>query len=300
VEKTMISTANVNSIPDTLKNTLLARADQISMLPAVAMEALNLTKNPDCTAEQLAKIVERDVKLAAEILSLSNSAFFSMGQAVVDLRNAIVRLGFKRCRNLILTSSASSLMKNLPLEEEWIREILWQHSFTTAIACGHLNNKFGLGFQGEEFTAGLLHDIGRLLLAIAAGDRFSSVDSLNLIEGSDLLAKEEEILESNHCEFGAWFAEHNGLPQSLVDAIRFHHDPWNANENQELVALIAAGDHIANHLQRLESAEGYDPSENLGISAISGPNGRGIADRFDEAAPELLNDILLCSQESIQ
>jgi len=167
--------------PEELRRSLLKRADDLSMLPAVATEALQLARNPDCTTAQFAGVIERDVKLATEILSICNSVLYSSGKPVANLHQAVIRLGFRQCRNLILTSSAASLMKRLPLEQEWIRELLWRHSFTTAVACLDLNNRLRLGFQGEEFTAGLLQDFGRTLLAVAVGKNQPDVDPLDFV-----------------------------------------------------------------------------------------------------------------------
>ena len=239
------------------------------MLPAVAIEALELAKDPECVTAEFAGVIERDVKLATEILSMSNSVYFAASAPVVSLRQAVVRLGLKQCRNLILTSSAASLMKKMPLEQEWVREVIWQHSFRTATVCSFLNKKLRLGFDGEEFTAGLLHDFGRLLLAVAAPELYSKADPLTFDEESECVSKENAILGIDHCAFGAWFASHNGLPRSLVAAIELHHLPETHHPDKKLIALVAASDNIANHYQRFEETGDYDIGLNRGAHVLS-------------------------------
>ena len=257
------------TLPEKLKQELLKRSDELAMLPAVALEALELAKDPECVTAEFAGVIERDVKLATEILSLSNSVYFAASAPVASLRQAVVRLGLKQCRNLILTSSAASLMKNMPLEQEWVREVIWQHSFRAATVCTYLNKKLKIGFEGEEFTAGLLHDFGRLLLAVAAPDQFAKADSLAFDDEFDCRSKEKEVLGIDHCEFGSWFAAHNGLPRSLVAAIELHHLPETHHPDEKLIALVAAADSLANHFQRCEEGGEYDVGLNRGAHAIA-------------------------------
>lgn len=255
--------------PEPLQSALIARVDDLTMLPTIAAEALDLARDPDCTPRQIAAVIEQDVKLTTEVLSMSNSAAFSSGRPISSLPQAIVRLGFRQCTNLILTSCVSSLMKRLPLEQEWIRELLWRHSFTTASACGHINRVFNLDFGGEEFTAGLLHDLGRLLLAVAEPSVFPDADPLEFQEQEDPRKLERDVLGTDHCCCGAWFALRAGLPEGLAAAILFHHDIHAAPTAQKLAATVAAADHIANHLQVHEGAKDYDPFENQGIRFLT-------------------------------
>lgn len=290
----MESVLNENLVPpESLQRALLLKSDELSMLPAVAHEALEMAKDPDCNSRQFASVVERDVKLATDILSLANSAVFACGSPVSNLQQAVVRLGFRQCRNLILTSSAASLMKNLPLEQEWVRELLWQHSVITATTCVHLNRALKLGFGGEEFTAGLLHDLGRLLLALASADSFACVDALDFQEsGTDMLHVEQSVLGTDHCRFGAWFAQQNGLPKPLIGAILFHHEPEMEHPDQELTALVAASDQIANHLQAFEEPGGYDPELNHGIEVLSAIRSSKMKSEFVGIAKELMTEVL--------
>lgn len=278
--------------PESLRRSLQARASDLAMLPAVAQEAMEVAQHPDCTADQFASVVERDVKLATDLLSFANSALFACSTPVVNLRQAVVRLGFRKCRNLILGSSAASLMQTLPLQEEWVREILWRHNYITATTCIHLNRAFSLGFGGEEFAAGLLHDFGRLLLALAAPESFPDADGLDFHEPSDLLAHESAVMGTDHCQFGAWFARENGLPAELVAAIQHHHQPEVEHEFQELTGLVAAADHIANHLQLELCPESYVPSENRGVNVLSAFRSENLQTRFQDVAPILIEEIL--------
>ena len=278
--------------PDALKEKLLARSDELSMLPAVATEALEMARDPECQTAKFAGVIERDVKLATEILSMANSVMFAATTPVSGLRQAIVRLGMQQCRNLILSSSAASLMKSLPLDQEWVREVIWQHSFRTATACTYLNKHLKTGFEGEEFTAGLLHDFGRLLLAVAAPEEFARADTLSFEEDEEFLSRETSTLGIDHCQFGAWFAKHNRLPRALVAAIQFHHLPEMHHPDSKLIALVAAADHICSYYQRIEECSGYDIELNRGAHALSRLGFPQLLKQGDEMIESLFEEIL--------
>ncbi|MCA9061315.1 MAG: HDOD domain-containing protein, partial [Planctomycetaceae bacterium] len=154
----------------------------LQMLPAVAREALEIARDPNCSILEFTTLVERDVKLAADILAMSNSVIYSAGRAISNLHQAVVRLGFRQCKNLILSTSAASLMSAVTMEQEWIREILWKHGFLTAILSIHVNRLLNVGFRGEEFTAGLMHDWGRTMVASCLPELFPKADDLSFVE----------------------------------------------------------------------------------------------------------------------
>jgi HD-like signal output (HDOD) protein len=248
--------------PQALCERLLARSDELTVLPAVATEAIELARDPDCSISRFSALVERDLKLASDILSMANSAMYARGHSVTSLNQAVLRLGFRHCKNLILSSSLSSLMQRVTLEQQWIRDILWRHSLVTAILGHHLNQALGTAFDGEEFIAGMIHDLGRMLLAVACPESYEQIDSLTFVETAETLSHERKIVETDHAEFGAWFVQRSGLPESLADVVRGHHDCRDAGK---LVALTAAADHMANHLQMYLEPDAYVPEDNPGI-----------------------------------
>lgn len=263
------------------------------VVPAVAREALSIARDPECRAENLVCIVQRDVSLATEILALSNSAVFASTRPVVNLKEAFVRIGLTQVKNLIIASTAVASMKKMPLEQEWLREILLKHGLATATAAVYLNRALSLGFQGEEFSAGLLHDVGRMLIAAVRPQCFANADSMDFCEVENHLERERKVLETDHCVIGAWFAQQQDLPKSLAHAIEHHHHPERSHPDQRLIALTAAADHLANHLQRFDEARGYQPAKNFAIVALEKACGKPIAKRFADAAEQILEETLI-------
>jgi len=270
-----------------IQERLRRQENELVVLPAAAAEALRLSQDPDCSIAQFAALVERDLKLAADILSLANSAIYSPPTPVGSLQQAVSRLGFQQCKSLIITSSMTSLMKRLGFEQQWIRDVLWRHSLTTAIIAHHLNRTLAIGLQGEEFTDGLIHDFGRTLFAIAFPEKFDEIDPLNFEESDDVGVRERAITGIDHSHLGAWFVERSGLPEAFVEVALLHHDCGDASR---LTALTAAADHLANHLQKYLAPEEYNPAENPGIRRLVELTGDKAATRFRKSAVTILED----------
>jgi HD-like signal output (HDOD) protein len=265
------------------------KAQALQMLPGVAVQALEIARDPECTIREFVAVVERDAKLAADILAMSNSVMFSAGgPPVLSLQQAIVRLGFRQCRNLILSTSMASLMKNLSLEEEWVRDVLCRHGFLTGMLAINVNKIVGTGFQGEEFAAGLIHDFGRLLLAVVAQDKFCTADPLHFDESLEMLTIERRILGTDHCEAGAWYAELSKLPSEFVEVIRYHHNPAASTKHRRLVALVAIADHMASYLQRFDNGTQYNLQDNEAVYVLESCGQPNVAARLATVCREMM------------
>ena len=280
------------NIPIHVERHLQATLRGSLMLPTVAMEALEIAKNPRCTIGEYSRIVERDLRLATEIISQSNSILYSPDRPVTSLHQSVLRLGFKQCQNLILSASLSSLMRRMPLEGRLAQELLWRHSITTAITSAQLNRLLGLGFQGEDFTAGLIHDMGRMLIAVAYPDRFEEIDALDFDETNDVTQAEREVLGTDHCAIGAWYAEENRLPIELREVLLAHHGDRPVTINRRLVALTMASDHLANYVQRHARPAEYPFRENPGLVRLEGLGSPGAVEHVGELSESMLTDLI--------
>lgn len=277
-------------LPEEVASRVRATISELSMLPGVATQAIQISNDPDCAISDFCAVVERDAKLATDVLSMANSAMYSIGQPVLTLGQAVLRLGFAQCQNLILSTSMSSLMKRIRLEDEWVRESLYRHSFLTGLFALKINRALNVGFQGEEFTAGLLHDFGRTLMAVCFPDEFSSIDCMSFDEdSSDYLQKERQRLGVDHCQLGSWFAETVGLPGTLIASIRYHHTPDQAGGVRRLTSLIAVSDHLANHIHRFGKAEGYEVAANTALHTLEACGVRQATSRLGEIVLPLMD-----------
>ena len=279
-----------------LQSQFRRRASKMQMLPGVAVQALEIARDPECSIREFVAIVERDAKLAGDILGMANSAMFcSGGPPIITLQQSIVRLGFRQCRNLILSTSMASLMKSSTLEEEWVRDVLWRHGFLTGMLAIHINRVVGTGFQGEEFAAGLMHDFGRTLIAVCMPEQFSMVDPLHFDESSETPVLEKRIIGTSHCEAGAWFAEISHLPSEFVEVIRYHHHSAAATKHRRLVALTAIADHMASYLQRFDNATNYDIRTNEAVYVLETCGVTNAAGRLADVCRDMMTS---CKKEA--
>lgn len=266
------------------------RAKKLLMLPEVANKAIKIGRDPKCTIEDFTAVVGRDLKLASDIVKIANSVLYSPTTPIINLHRAVVRLGFHECQNLILASSLASIVTKVSMEQEWIRTVLWWHSINTGLLATYINRSFRMGFQGEEFTAGIIHDIGRTLLAVICPDEFAEIDRLSFDETPEILDHEFDVVGTDHCRMGAWFATQNQFPKPLIEVVLRHHQPELAGDNRKLTALIAVADHMANHLQRCGNAEDYDPLQNPALPLLTEYVDPPFETHFCESAVALMEE----------
>lgn len=207
-----------------LATVLRSRVSEIGMLPGVATEALEMMAIPS-------------VRYATSLASLNGMSIWR--SKCCDWQTARFTASTrpspalkKRCFDWVLSvqkpDSSVMLLKldeRVRIEKERIRDVLWQHSYLTAVTGVQLNRWLDLGFQGEEFTGCLLHDFGRMLLAVLMPAEFSAIDPLDFDESVDVLSRESDAIGTNHAELAAWYVADNSLPASLIEAVRWHHDP---------------------------------------------------------------------------
>lgn len=265
------------SPPRDLKENLVQAVKGLQILPDVAIQAIAIADDPDALIQDLVDVIAQDVKLTSDILALSNCSLFGSSTPAVSLQKAIMRLGFRQTKSLILASSITSMMRNMPWREVRVRDLLCEHGMLTANLCTMLNGLFRLEMQGEEFTAGLVHDLGRTLLAVTIPNDFQSFDPLDFDEPRSILDREQDQIGTTHAEVGAWFVQRSGLPEELMVVARHHHSPQHAGEFELLTTLTALADEMANFCQRTRGQGEFDFSaspylsrmEEMGVDSAS-------------------------------
>lgn len=285
-----------------LADALMQTVRDLKMLPRVAAKAIAIADDPDAKIGDFARAIGQDLKLTASILAFANSPLFPVfatGSKVICLETAITRLGFRQTRQMILVSSFAGMVNSLPALEEATREKLNEHGFLVGCICSELNRLFGLRLQGEEFTAGIIHDVGRIIVAATIGEDFRHVDSLDFDESTDeFLAAEMALMGTNHSQIGAWFLRRQQLPEELVNVALYHHCPNDSAQYTRLVALVAIADDLANYYHRdpLQSTE-YVPSQAASTKLLEMLGTSQATEKFDKNWPEVLQrSVETCKQ----
>jgi putative nucleotidyltransferase with HDIG domain len=208
-----------------------------------------MLENPNVSAAELAKVIKSDQSISTKVLKLVNSAFYGLSGKVGTICQGIVILGFNTVRNIILSVSVFDLLpKNEDYGEFEIAKF-WEHSIGCAVISKVFAQRLGLKDPEEAFIAGLLHDIGKVVIAKLFQEDFLTILKTTHKERVLFLDVEQEVLEITHSQVGGILAKHWKLPNNLTEAISFHHDCAEKMDNPKLVSVIHLADIITRGLQ---------------------------------------------------
>jgi putative nucleotidyltransferase with HDIG domain len=183
-----------------------------------------------------------------------NSAFYGFSRRITTLKQAITLLGFRSVRNVVVNAGVVGIFRKRTFNNRH-RHRLWNHSVACAVACRVIAERTGYKAKEEAFTAGLLHDIGKVVI-----DQYAPKDSARIMEmvedGMDAREAETDVLGVDHTRIGALIAERWQLPKSLCLVIEFHDDPDSEDipAHEDLVQLVA----VANSICRFRSSDDPD------------------------------------------
>ncbi len=222
---------------------IIAKVEAFPSLPGATTKLLSLLDDPNAAVAEIEEILRMDPGLTANVLKLSNSAYFGFASEIGSVHKAIVLLGAKRLMQLVMTSCVNSVMNkpvpgyDLPPGE------MWRHSIAVSVAAEGLIEELNVPEADEIFTAALLHDVGKLVLGEFVKD---DIEKIEKTVSKDVSFEEAEqiVLGIDHAEIGAKILESWGLPAEIVSAVRWHHDPDAADETSTLIDIV----HVANVL----------------------------------------------------
>ncbi|MCC7491976.1 MAG: HDOD domain-containing protein [Fimbriimonadaceae bacterium] len=238
------------------------------LLPHVVARILQLSGSDESTVKQLSDVVSNDPRMSGQLLRIVNSAYFGFARRIATIPEAMVILGTQAIRNLCLGAAVSSFFGGKSRLLDRMR--LWRHSLAVATAARKIAERAGVAGAEEAFTAGLLHDFGRLALERHLSDAYSKAIEKARSEQVTLLQAEVETLNIEHAWLSGWMAAKWNLPGVLCQAMAYHHTPERANETDRVVAAaVHLGDILA-HLGGLAGVEDvlYDVEPNIYASGL--------------------------------
>ncbi|MFH1741948.1 MAG: HDOD domain-containing protein [bacterium] len=262
---------------------LLKNVKDIPSLPDVAVRVMRMTRDPDVTANQLTRVISHDPGLTGNILRLCNSAYYGLPRVISSLPQAIMYLGFHTVRNLVLTCAISELLGGDRSIYGHSPGGLWSCSFACAVASQELCRRIRASLHDTAFTAGLLRDIGKVVIHRQIKDTVSTLVEMMTQGGLSLLEAERQTLGYTHPEIGAALADHWNFPYELVDAILNHHRPSDASS----VSLVTTVVHVAD-VMVIDRGYGVDlPQLRYSLDEESVRIGGITPEIIDEVASEL-------------
>lgn len=215
---------------------LIREISSLPALPETVGEVRAAMENPDTSTQDVAAIIGHDPGLAAKVISLANSAAYAFAHEVDTIERATALLGLKEVYSVVLASAVIEYFKE---GAHFDHKQFWKRSMTCATACRLVAGACRPEESNSVFAAGLMHDIGRAVLAEIAPKQYASVDQA--LPDAEVIALENELFGLAHPEVGFLLADGWGLPDDIKEPIRFHHDFQQAHQSELLVAITALG-----------------------------------------------------------
>lgn len=234
---------------------------KVASLPAVAIKFSEAIDDPLTSNKDLEKIVSEDSALASKVLMISNSALFNFPSKIDTIAKAITIIGHKQLSEIILSCSVVAMFKDIP-QDVINMDDFWRHSIAVATASRILASTRHEQNIEKFFTAGLLHDIGKLIIFVEAPKYATQVLSKSS-ENNELMHKvEKDILGFDHAKLGALLLKKWKLPDEIVSAVYYHHMPSIASIDIVAPSIIHIADIITHALEFGSSGEKFVPTLN--------------------------------------
>jgi len=259
----------------------------IPTLPTIVFELNELLQDPNTPITNISDIIEKDQAMSLRVLKLVNSAFYGIHKEVNDIGNAIVLLGFNTVRNAIVSLGVISSFSGIKSLKGFTISDFWKHSLAVAVVSKSLAEKTKIASSDSCFVGGLLHDIGKVILAQYFQDLFEKVWNAAKSENISFYEAEKKEISIDHAIIGAHLATNWELPESFIDVIRWHHDVRNDTESKKMILLIYLSDIIVNSYNA-------DPDGNIDLSAMHPAASKFLKNQLgdvDNWFAEIANDI---------
>lgn len=223
---------------------IVEAVNDLPSLPHIVVKVMELCEDPDSTAQEIAQVLNQDQAMTARVLKMSNSAFYGFPRRIATVANAIVFLGFKTIRSIVMAASVSDILNQEMEGYALAYGELWKHSQCSAMAARLIGRKTRFVKLDLAYTAALLHDIGKVILNNTMKESYHEVVAKVNTDNISFIDAEDEILGFNHALVGSRVAEKWNLPPELVESIALHHYPEQAKINKELTAIVHLADAI--------------------------------------------------------
>jgi putative nucleotidyltransferase with HDIG domain len=231
-----------------MKNTQTIRTtlETVSTIPTLSIvidKIARLLQNPQTSAEEVGKAITTDQALAAKVLRLVNSAFYGFPGKISTITHAVVILGFSTVKNIVLTASIFDAFANKKVSvSDFNIEHFWLHSIGCGAASQAIAKHIGFKEKEECFIAGLIHDIGKIILCFYFPEEFEAVFRNARSKGVLFLESEREIIGITHDEIGAIIARRWNLPANLQAVVQNHHHPSHEQDFFSMTSIVHCAD----------------------------------------------------------
>ncbi len=226
--------------------TIINNIDQLPSIPAVASKIIQMANDPNVSFKLIAEEISKDQSMTTNILKLCNSAYFSKGKEISSIDRAIVTLGLKEVKDIVMVVAAKPVLDKFVIGYDLAKGDLWKHGVVVANMAKNIAVKSGQkGIADVVFTGGIIHNVGKVVLALFVQSTYK--DILEAVETKQLTFSEaeKEIMGFSHQEVGEKILDKWDFPPVLKSIVRYYQDPDSApKEHLKEVSIV----HLANIL----------------------------------------------------
>jgi putative nucleotidyltransferase with HDIG domain len=223
-------------------NEIVAKAEELPPFPAVIQRVMSLMADPLVGADKILDVVKYDQAITARVIKMCNSSLLGGALPVATLRDALVRIGNKQLLQIIMSAAGTDLLERPLVGYDLARGELWTHSMMCALLAESICDIVKYPFPDRAFTAGLIHDVGKLAMAEFVEDAYEAIREAAASGKISFLEAETQVLGANHAEIGGRLGELWHFDPEMVDALRYHHAPARASCGTKLPFLVHLSD----------------------------------------------------------
>jgi len=240
------------------KTSRLARKEidsRLAVCPSLpSLSSINKALQGLLQAEQrysahISEIIRRDPSLTSRLLRLVNSVYYGLSTPVSSIEEAVFYLGVRQIRQLTTVTPIIEDFQRLSHQCVFPWRQFWQHCIGTAILTREVVSMAQTPVDESDYVAGLVHDVGKIIMAWSFPDHFSAIHRQAELGQRDLVEIENEVLGIDHAELGALYLERHRLPELMVNAVRYHHRPEEAANHQLIIASVQIADFLMRNAQ---------------------------------------------------
>lgn len=247
-----------NDQPETdLKEKVLGGIEDLPSMPHVVIKAHELIADSNSDAKKIAEVIETDQGITSRVLQVANSAYYGMSGKISAIQQALVVLGYQTLVEIVTMVGTASILDGKLPGYGYESKDLWQHSLAVAFASKIIANMKKPDLANEAHTAGLIHDVGKIILDSYILDRKAQIDVFMEKEEKSFLDAEIQFFGFNHADMASEVCNKWNFPQTIALAIKCHHQPSNS-DGDDLANILHMGDYLA-----MLSGIGYDNDDIL-------------------------------------
>ena len=251
----MMQSAELDILQPVTLEQLIGKGQDLPSLPEIYLRVSEQLEDESSTVQKIGDTVQNDPAITTRVLKMVNSAYYGMPNEVASVSQAVSLLGRERLKHILI----GSVLRGVFSEQEnpaFSMQVFWQHSIKTAIIARQLATQISTIKEAESmFTAGLLHDIGKLLLFNKLPDRMLAAEEYMIQKRVDVLSAELSQVGVTHTAVGEALMDHWGLPQLLIDCTRNHHEVVHDGPNRDATHLIYLANCLSTYVPPLDEQE---------------------------------------------